>query len=66
MLFSHFFINRIVTGFQVNVASDNYAIVYINGYLVDSDPSPWHQAAYWNRYFSSEREREENGNIGEG
>jgi hypothetical protein len=37
----------------VSVASDNYAIVYINGFLVDSDPSPWHQATYWNRYFSS-------------
>jgi hypothetical protein len=34
---------------QVSVASDNYAIVYINGALVDSDPSSWHQAAYWNR-----------------
>eukprot|EP00026_Physarum_polycephalum_P001023 Phypoly_transcript_01024.p1 GENE.Phypoly_transcript_01024~~Phypoly_transcript_01024.p1 ORF type:complete len:1186 (+),score=199.02 Phypoly_transcript_01024:87-3560(+) len=48
---SHFTIpaGKVVTGLQVNVASDNYAIVYINGYLVDSDPSTWHQAAYWNR-----------------
>lgn len=35
---------------SLNVASDNYAIVYINGVLVDSDPSSWHQATYWNRY----------------
>jgi len=33
----------------LSIASDNYAIVYINGYLVDSDPAPWHEAAYWNR-----------------
>jgi len=38
-----------VTSMQVNVASDNYGIVYINGQLVDSDPSSWHQATYWNR-----------------
>jgi len=40
---------RIATNMTVSVASDNYAIVYINGFLVDSDPSTWHQATYWNR-----------------
>jgi single-stranded DNA-binding protein len=40
---------QIVTGVQLNVASDNYAYVYINGYLVDKDTSDWHQAKYWNR-----------------
>lgn len=33
----------------VSVASDNYAIVYVNGIQVDSDPSSWHEATYWNR-----------------
>jgi hypothetical protein len=43
--------NSAIASVMLSVASDNYAIVYINGILVDSDPSPWHQAAYWNRYF---------------
>lgn len=33
----------------LSVASDNYALVYINGKLVDEDPAEWHEAAYWNR-----------------
>lgn len=37
---------------QVSVASDNYAIVYVNGVLVDTDPATWHQATYWNRQVS--------------
>lgn len=34
---------------KINVASDNYALVYVNGILVDSDPATWHEATYWNR-----------------
>jgi len=33
----------------LSVSSDDYAIVYINGVKVDSDPATWHEAAYWNR-----------------
>lgn len=40
---------RVVSSVQVNVASDNTAIVYVNGILVDTDPLSWHQATYWNR-----------------
>lgn len=40
---------RTVQSIQFSIASDNYAMVYVNGLLVDSDPSPWHQATYWNR-----------------
>jgi len=44
-----FTISSTVQSVQVSVASDNYALVYVNGQLVDSDPSSWHQATYWNR-----------------
>jgi hypothetical protein len=40
---------KTVSALQINVASDNYGLVYVNGKLVDSDPSSWHQATYWNR-----------------
>jgi hypothetical protein len=33
----------------LSIASDNYALVYINGVLVDRDDATWHEAAYWNR-----------------
>jgi len=33
----------------LSVASDDYAMVYINGVLVDSDSVTWHEAAFWNR-----------------
>jgi hypothetical protein len=40
---------KTVSSLQINVASDNYGLVYVNGILVDSDPASWHQATYWNR-----------------
>ncbi len=35
--------------FTLAVASDNSAEVYVNGVLVDNDPQPDHEFAYWNR-----------------
>jgi hypothetical protein len=35
--------------FRLTVASDDSATVYLNGTLVDRDPSPDHEFAYWNR-----------------
>lgn len=40
---------NVVQKLLLSVASDDYAIVYINGVLVDSDSVAWHEAAYWNR-----------------
>lgn len=41
--------NQNVASMQLSVASDDSAVVYINGYLADTDPASWHQASYWNR-----------------
>jgi len=35
--------------FRVCVASDDHAVVYLNGTLVDRDPVDDHEFAYWNR-----------------
>jgi hypothetical protein len=35
--------------FQVRVASDDHADVYLNGEVVDKDPEEDHEFAYWNR-----------------
>lgn len=35
--------------FRIGVASDDHAIVYLNGTLVDKDPDDDHEFAYWNR-----------------
>jgi hypothetical protein len=35
--------------FHLNVASDDSALVYVNGALVDQDPVEDHEFAYWNR-----------------
>ena len=35
--------------FRLSVASDDSATVYLNGTLVDQDPEPDHEFAYWNR-----------------
>lgn len=40
---------KTVQSLKFSIASDNYALVYINGILVDSDPLTWHEAKYWNR-----------------
>jgi predicted phosphodiesterase len=37
------------TSLTVYVASDNYAVVYLNGILVDDDSGANHEFAYWNR-----------------
>ncbi|UCG69689.1 MAG: metallophosphoesterase family protein [Thermoplasmata archaeon] len=37
---------------SLNVASDNYANVYLNGILVDDDSGANHEFSYWNRYVS--------------
>jgi hypothetical protein len=34
---------------QLCVASDDHAVVYLNGQLVDKDPEDDHEFAYWNR-----------------
>ncbi|MBL8795706.1 MAG: hypothetical protein JNM56_17505, partial [Planctomycetia bacterium] len=36
-------------GFRVCIASDDSAIVYLNGELLDDDPSRGHDFRYWNR-----------------
>ncbi len=33
----------------ISVASDDYATIYFNGVLIDSDVVIHHEAAYWNR-----------------
>jgi hypothetical protein len=35
--------------FQLRVASDDSAVVYLNGVLVDQDPEEDHEFSYWNR-----------------
>ena len=35
--------------FRIGVASDDHAVVYLNGTLVDKDPEDDHEFAYWNR-----------------
>ena len=35
--------------FHLGIASDDHAVVYINGTLVDKDPEDDHEFAYWNR-----------------
>lgn len=35
--------------FRIGVASDDNATVYLNGSLLDKDPEPDHEFAYWNR-----------------
>jgi len=35
--------------FRLSVASDNSATVFLNGNVVDQDPIPDHEFAYWNR-----------------
>lgn len=35
--------------FRIGVASDDNAMVYLNGSLLDKDPEPDHEFAYWNR-----------------
>ena len=35
--------------FRLSVASDDTAVVFVNGTVVDSDPEPDHEFAYWNR-----------------
>jgi hypothetical protein len=35
--------------FHIGVASDDSALVYVNGALVDKDPEEDHEFAYWNR-----------------
>ncbi len=35
--------------FRLCVASDDHAVVYLNGHLVDRDPVDDHEFAYWNR-----------------
>lgn len=35
--------------FRLGVASDDNAVVYLNGVLVDQDPEADHEFAYWNR-----------------
>jgi hypothetical protein len=37
------------TTFQLRVASDDHADVYLNGEVVDKDPEDDHEFAYWNR-----------------
>lgn len=34
---------------RLSIASDNKAIVYLNGKLIDDDPEEDHEFAYWNR-----------------
>jgi len=41
--------NRILERAVVSIASDDFAYVYINGVLIDSDDTTHHEAAYWNR-----------------
>lgn len=40
---------KTVSSLKFSIASDNYALVFINGQLVDHDPLTWHEAKYWNR-----------------
>ncbi len=35
--------------FQLNIASDDHAVAYLNGVMVDKDPELDHEFAYWNR-----------------
>jgi hypothetical protein len=35
--------------FRLAVASDDSAVVYVNGELVDEDPEEDHEFQYWNR-----------------
>jgi hypothetical protein len=35
--------------FHLNIASDDHAVAYLNGVLVDKDPELDHEFAYWNR-----------------
>jgi hypothetical protein len=35
--------------FQMRVASDDSAVVYLNGALIDQDPQEDHEFSYWNR-----------------
>jgi hypothetical protein len=35
--------------FRIAVASDDSAVIYLNGEVIDEDPEPDHEFAYWNR-----------------